>query len=133
MRRERDKHAVRTVGAICLGLGLILVPLTLLVTAASLLTTAGRTGDIARGFLAFVTPLIMGSTLLACGTQLQSLRLFTDQQITNMRMAWTGILLVMVAGGGVAVWANIPGLVYLAAFVLCLLIIIRPSVIRLSE
>jgi hypothetical protein len=133
MRRERDKHAVRTVGAICLGLGLILVPTTILVTLAYLLTTAGRVNDLARGATLFVTALIMGSTLMSCGTQLQSLRLFTDQQITNMRMAWTGLLIIMVAGGAASVWANMPGLVYLAAFVLCLLIIIRPSVIRLSE
>src|SRR5215204_3679307 len=108
MRRERDKQSVRAVGAICLGLGLIVVPLTILATLSILLTTAGR-GDLVKGATIFFTAIVMGSTMMSCGTVLQQLRLLTDQQVDSMRMSWTGLLIVMVAGGAVGVWA-MPGL-----------------------
>jgi hypothetical protein len=131
MHPERDKQAVRAIGGVALGLGTILMLLTIIVTLNILLVTAGR-GDVIRGAIAFAIGLVMASTLMSCGTQLQRLRLYTDAEVQGMRMAWAALMLVMVAGGLLSYWFIEP-LTALAAFIIILLMLIRKAVIRLSH
>jgi hypothetical protein len=131
MRRERDKQSVKAVGAICLGLGALLTLLTL-VGSLGLLAALGARADLVRGSIAFFTGLVMGSTLMSCGTQLQRIKLYSSLDIDAMRHAWAGLLIVMVAGAAVGYYVIWP-LADLAVFVIIMLLLIRPAVIRLSH
>jgi hypothetical protein len=86
MRRERDKQSVRAVGAICLTLGMILAVLTVLVSFIMIATLRAQ-ADLVRGAIFFFTGLIMGSTMMSCGTQMQRLDLYTSFDSENLRHA----------------------------------------------
>jgi hypothetical protein len=131
MQYERDKQKVRVVGGLAVGIGAILMILTIFITLFELLASAGR-GDVVRGFGAFAIGLVMASTMMGAGGQLTRLRYYAADDVYNMRMAWTGLLLVMLLGGILAIWF-IPPLTSLAAFIIFLLMIVRPAVIRLSS
>ena|SRR6266404_2096291 len=131
MQYQRDKALVRTVGGLALLLGAILMIVTIVITFVSLATGGGR-GDLVHGAFAFALALVMSSTLMGCGAQFQRLTFYTAADVDNMRMAWTGLLIVLVLTGIPAYWV-IPPLYQLALFCVVILIFIRGAVIRLSR
>jgi hypothetical protein len=130
MQYDRDKQKIRLVGGLSLGLGVLLIILTIIITFIELLVSAGR-GDLVRGAVAFAISVVMASTMMGCGTELTRLHVYAASDIYSMRMAWTGLLLVMALCGTLAIWF-IPPLTPLAIFIVTLLVLVRPAVIRLS-
>lgn len=130
MTPERDKRKIRFVGALSLGVGFVTLVLSAVGTLFTLLG-GDLTGQAYRTLVAFVVMLVMSSCLMGCGAQLARLRLYTGIDIQTMRLTWSGLLIVMVIGGGVSIWVVRP-MAELALLIILLLLAIRPAVIRLS-
>ncbi len=129
MTPERDKMKIRIAGAISLGMGFVLLLLTLFTTLFALFS--GPSANYGRALLAFGLTLIIASTLMSCGTQLTRLRLYTGIDVQSMRLNWTALLLVMVIGGLISFWL-MPEISDVCVIEIIVLLTVRGAVIRLS-
>jgi len=129
MSPERDKTKVRLAGALTLGIGIVMMLLTLFTTLFALFS--GPTANYPRAVLAFGLLLILASTLMSCGMQLTRLRLYTTADIQTLRLNWTALVLVMVIGGLVSFWV-FPQISDVCVVELVVLFSIRGAIIRLS-
>ena len=129
MSPERDKTKVRLAGALTLGIGIVMMLLTLFTTLFALFS--GPTANYPRAVIAFGLLLILASTLMSCGMQLTRLRLYTTADIQTLRLNWTALVLVMVIGGLVSFWV-FPQISDVCVVELVVLFSIRGAIIRLS-
>ena len=133
MHPERDIRSVRFVGSLSMGIGMVLLILTL-VGALFALFSGGSTDPAAftRGIYIFIVALVMASTMLGCGAQLQSARYYGWSDIENIRMIWTSEVIVMALGSLASLWL-VPPLAWLGGFILFALFTVRGAIIRLTR
>jgi hypothetical protein len=125
--------AVRLVGALAAGVGTIMLVLTA-ITALLLLFVSGG-GDLSqfvRGAVAVMSALVMASTMVSCGTVLGRVRMLTSLDSEALRLNWTALFAVMMAGGVLNLWF-VPVLSVIAACILLALLLVRGAVIRLTS
>ena len=129
MQFDRDKQAVRFVGALAATIGGLLLTLTMLGTLFALLNYHGA--NVARGAATFFLALIMSSTLMGCGAQMSSLKLHAGSDSDQLRLLWSALFVMMILCLIGSVYLLQP-LVGLAGLMLIALVAIRRSVIRLT-
>jgi hypothetical protein len=130
---DRDIKSIRFVGTLAFGLGVLLLLLTFLAVLLALF--AGITATLAgleRGAGTAALGLVMSSSLMGCGAQLQRAGRLTSIDIENIRLIWTGLFLAMLICGIASIWL-VPPLVGLCGLILFALIMVRSAVIRLSS
>jgi hypothetical protein len=123
---NRDIQSIRIVGGLALGIGLVLFFLTALGALFALF--AGISSDparFARGVAAVVLGLLMATTLIGCGSDLQRIKPDAGG-LENLRLVWTAFFAIAAA-------YVIPPLSLLALIMLLLTWAIRPAVIHLTR
>jgi succinate dehydrogenase hydrophobic anchor subunit len=129
---NRDIQSIRIVGGLALGIGLVLFFLTALGALFALF--AGISSDparFARGVAAVVLGLLMATTLIGCGSDLQRIKPDAGG-LENLRLVWTALFLMMLICAIASAYV-IPPLSLLALIMLLLTWAIRPAVIHLTR
>jgi hypothetical protein len=129
---DRDIQAIRLVGSLAVGLGAVLLVLTIL-TALFLLFTGGSTdlGVFARGAIAVMVAIIMATTLIGCGTTLARTQTYSHDA-DALRLNWTALFAMMLLTG-VANLCLVPQLSIAAGFIMLGLLLIRGPIIDLTS
>ena len=132
MHPQRDIQSVRFVGTLSLVLGMVLLTLTLLAGLFALFAGAGTDqGLIIHWAATFIVALVMASTMMGCGAQLQRARHHGWTDVENIRMVWTSEVIVMTIGVVLSI-NSVPPLAWVGILMLVLLFTIRGAIIRLS-
>lgn len=132
MHPQRDIQSVRFVGGLSLVLGMVLLILTLLAALFALFNGGGTDqGNVVHWAVIFVVALVMASTMMGCGAQLQRARNVGWTDVENIRMVWTSEVIVMVLGIVLSI-NNVPPLAWTGGLMLFLLFTVRGAIIRLS-
>lgn len=132
MHPQRDIQSVRFVGSLSLVLGMVLLILTLLAALFALFAGAGTDQAIIVHWTAtFIVALVMASTMMGCGAQLQRARHHGWADIENIRMVWTSEVIVMTLGVVFSI-NTVAALAWIGILMLFLLFTIRGAIIRLS-
>jgi hypothetical protein len=129
---DRDIQAIRLVGSLAVGLGAVLLVLTIL-TALFLLFTGGSTdlGVFARGAIAVMVAIIMATTLIGCGTTLARTQTYSHDA-DALRLNWTALFAMMLLTGVANLWL-VPQLSIAAGFIMLGLLLIRGPIIDLTS
>lgn len=132
MHPERDIQSVRFVGTLSMVLGMVLLTLTLLAALFALFSGGGTDqGNVLHWAILFVVALVMASTMMGCGAQLQRARHHGWADIENIRMVWTSEVIVMTLGIIFSL-NTVAALAWIGILMLFLLFTIRGAIIRLS-
>ena len=132
-RLERDIQAIRAVGTLILGVGLIQLFLTGLLALFGLFSLVpSSSAPFLQTVLGILLSLVMASIMSSCGIQLQRLRHYSESGVQEVRLVWTALVIVMALGAIAGLWIE-PPLTSLAVLTLIALFAIRPAIIRLSS
>lgn len=128
---DRDIRDIKLFGTLAVMSGGIGMLLTFLVGGLVLLS-GGSTNlnDIVSGAIILVTALVMSAALVGIGGELQRA---DRHSARDLRLNWTALLVVMVAGLLVGLWQNAQVLSFAAAVVLVGLVWTRGAVINLTS
>lgn len=133
MHPQRDIQSVRFVGSLSLVLGMVLLILTLLAALFALFNGGGSDQAIITHWaVIFIVALVMASTMMGCGAQLQRARYYGWTDVENIRMIWTSEVIVMTIGTLLS-FNVVPPLAWTGGLMLFLLFTIRGAIIRLSS
>jgi hypothetical protein len=130
---DRDLRDIKIFGGLAVLCGTILMLLTVLV-ALLILSTGGpdRNADLLKGGIALVAGLIMGAALVGTGGELQRAGRMSGPSRRSLRLDWTALLLVMLGGFAVGIWAA-QALAIVASLIIIGLFLIRDAIINITS
>src|SRR6516225_1197683 len=97
MNPQRDLQSIRFVGSLSLGIGAVLLVITLLATLLALFSLATTTStNYIRGIIIFIFALLTSAVMMGCGAELQTHKGYGPSEVENLRLTWTALVLAMI-------------------------------------